>query len=184
MSSTARPAGGAGGSVGHGAPSGRVPVSNEAEQENPQVRRSLGLGWDWMGWDGHRHRHRAASGPARVEHIGMSIAACVKCRSSRFWALTCACCCTVAAPRDPQAKDALATIDGRLRGTLLGVLSQPSVPLSVEGHAARLIGEATDHENLGKMYICMLLVLTGLLAMFRRLVPGVLRRYIWWQAWL
>ena len=62
-------------------------------------------------------------------------------------------------PRPPnplphmQAKDALAVMEGRLSGTLLGVLSTPSLPLSVEGHVARLIEEATDHENLGKMYI-------------------------------
>lgn len=53
----------------------------------------------------------------------------------------------------PQAKDALHVMDGRLSGTLLGVLSTPSLPLSCEGQAARLIDEATDHENLGRMYI-------------------------------
>ncbi len=52
-----------------------------------------------------------------------------------------------------QAKDALATVEGRLSGTLLGVLSQPSLPLSAEGQAARLITEAVDKENLGRMYI-------------------------------
>ncbi|GFH32778.1 uncharacterized protein HaLaN_32058, partial [Haematococcus lacustris] len=51
------------------------------------------------------------------------------------------------------AKDALATIDGRLAGTLLGVRSLPSLPLSVEGHAARLMAEAMDKDNLGSMYI-------------------------------
>lgn len=56
------------------------------------------------------------------------------------------CCCL-------QAKDALHVMDGRLSGTLLGVLSTPSLPLSCEGQAARLIDEATDHENLGRMYI-------------------------------
>ena len=59
-------------------------------------------------------------------------------------------------PPTPQAKDAardaLATIDGRLSGTLVGVLSQPSLPLSCEGQAQRLIGEATDKENLAAMY--------------------------------
>ena len=50
------------------------------------------------------------------------------------------------------ARDALATIDGRLGGTLVGVLSQPSLPLSCEGQAQRLIGEATDKENLSAMY--------------------------------
>ncbi|MEW5302991.1 MAG: hypothetical protein WDW36_005724 [Sanguina aurantia] len=54
---------------------------------------------------------------------------------------------------NPMAKDALAVMDGRLSGSLLGVLSQPSVPLSCEGHAHRLITDATDRENLGRMYI-------------------------------
>eukprot|EP00955_Chlamydomonas_euryale_P099210 365203-Chlamydomonas_euryale.AAC.2 len=54
---------------------------------------------------------------------------------------------------NPAAKDALATIQGRLSGTLLGVLSQPSMPLSVQGQAQRLIGEAADKEKLGSMYI-------------------------------
>jgi serine/threonine-protein kinase ATR len=67
--------------------------------------------------------------------------------------------CRLPSLTHPQAKDALATIDGRLCGTLLGVYSQPSLPLSVEGHAARLIAEAVDKENLGKMYI-------------------------WWMAWM
>ena len=65
----------------------------------------------------------------------------------------------VAETENPAAKDALLTIQGRLSGTLLGVLSQPSLPLSCEGHAQRLIIEATDKENLGSMYV-------------------------WWQAWL
>ncbi|KAK9842495.1 hypothetical protein WJX81_002719 [Elliptochloris bilobata] len=54
---------------------------------------------------------------------------------------------------NPMARDALATIEGRLMGTLLGVKSIPSLPLSAEGQAHRLIGEATDKENLGSMYI-------------------------------
>lgn len=44
-------------------------------------------------------------------------------------------------------------IAGRLTGTLLGILSIPSLPLSVEGQVHRLIEEATDKENLGKMYV-------------------------------
>lgn len=44
-------------------------------------------------------------------------------------------------------------MEGRLSGTLLGVLSTPTLPLSCEGQAARLIDEAVDHENLGRMYI-------------------------------
>ncbi|PNG99208.1 Serine/threonine-protein kinase ATR, partial [Tetrabaena socialis] len=54
---------------------------------------------------------------------------------------------------NPAAKDALATIEGRLGGTLLGVAAVPSLPLSCEGQAARLISEATDKENLGRMYV-------------------------------
>ena len=42
---------------------------------------------------------------------------------------------------------------GRLTGTLLGVRSIPSLPLSVEGQVHRLIEEASDKENLGSMYI-------------------------------
>lgn len=42
---------------------------------------------------------------------------------------------------------------GRLKGTLLGVSSQPCMPLSVEGQAHRLIEEASNKDNLGLMYI-------------------------------
>jgi len=52
-----------------------------------------------------------------------------------------------------QARDALRITDGRLSGTLIGVSSRPSLPLSPEGHAHRLIEEAIDRENLGRMYI-------------------------------
>jgi serine/threonine-protein kinase ATR len=54
---------------------------------------------------------------------------------------------------NPQAKDAMATIEGRLKGTLLGVSARPCMPLSVEGHVHRLIVEATAKENLSRMYI-------------------------------
>jgi len=54
---------------------------------------------------------------------------------------------------NPQAQDALDTIRGRLGGTLLGVRSTPTLPLSVEGHVAALIEEATDKRNLAAMYI-------------------------------
>ncbi|PNW78179.1 hypothetical protein CHLRE_10g467200v5 [Chlamydomonas reinhardtii] len=54
---------------------------------------------------------------------------------------------------NPAAKDALATIEGRLTGTLLGVQSIPTLQLSCEGQAARLISEASDKENLGRMYV-------------------------------
>jgi serine/threonine-protein kinase ATR len=56
------------------------------------------------------------------------------------------------------AADIMATTEGRLKGTLLGALSAPCSPLGVEGHAHRLIAEATALENLSRMYI-------------------------WWQAW-
>jgi FATC domain len=36
---------------------------------------------------------------------------------------------------------------------VIGVSSMPSPPLSVEGHAHRLIDEAVCKERLGKMYI-------------------------------
>jgi serine/threonine-protein kinase ATR len=52
-----------------------------------------------------------------------------------------------------QGQDALRTAAGRVAGTLLGVLCVPSPPTSVEGHAARLIEEATDLERLGSMFI-------------------------------
>lgn len=61
-------------------------------------------------------------------------------------------------PDNPQARDWLATIRGRLQGTLLGVTSKPCMPLSVEGQTDRLIQEATSREKLSRMYI-------------------------WWQAW-
>lgn len=50
-------------------------------------------------------------------------------------------------------RQVLMAIAGRLTGTLLGVRSIPSLPLSVEGQVHRLIQEATDKENLGSMYI-------------------------------
>jgi serine/threonine-protein kinase ATR len=59
----------------------------------------------------------------------------------------------VAEAENPQAKDAMATIEGRLKGTLLGVSARPCMPLSVEGHVHRLIVEATAKENLSRMYI-------------------------------
>ncbi len=52
-----------------------------------------------------------------------------------------------------QARDALTVMEGRLSGSLLGVRCSPSLPLSCEGQAARLLAEATDKEHLGRMYI-------------------------------
>jgi serine/threonine-protein kinase ATR len=54
---------------------------------------------------------------------------------------------------NPQAQDAMATMRGRLTGTLLGVRSTPCLPLAVPGQVARLIDEATDRGNLADMYI-------------------------------
>lgn len=54
---------------------------------------------------------------------------------------------------NPMARDALRTMEGRLTGTLIGVDSTPSLPLSCEGQAHRLIVEATDRRKLGSMYI-------------------------------
>ena len=54
---------------------------------------------------------------------------------------------------NPHAQDALDTMRGRLEGTLLGVRSTPTLPLSVEGHVAALVDEATDKKNLSEMYI-------------------------------
>ena len=57
-----------------------------------------------------------------------------------------------------QARDWLATIEGRLDGTLLGVYCEATMPLSVQGQAQRLIAEASDLKRLSLMYI-------------------------WWQSW-
>ena len=48
---------------------------------------------------------------------------------------------------------ALASIEARLQGVVVGVGAAPSLPLSVEGQVHRLIAEAVSLENLGKMYI-------------------------------
>jgi serine/threonine-protein kinase ATR len=57
-----------------------------------------------------------------------------------------------------QARDWLATIEGRIKGTLLGVNCEPTMPLSVHGQAQRLIQEAANADRLAQMYI-------------------------WWQSW-
>ena len=60
-------------------------------------------------------------------------------------------------PTKPVRFDADAAVGsaaaGRLKGVNIGVHAMPSLPLSVEGHAHRLIEEAVDKENLGSMYI-------------------------------
>ncbi|KAJ7539120.1 hypothetical protein O6H91_11G077400 [Diphasiastrum complanatum] len=55
--------------------------------------------------------------------------------------------------QNPHAQRALANIEARLQGVVVGVGAAPSLPLSVEGQAHRLIAEAVSLENLGKMYI-------------------------------
>lgn len=52
-----------------------------------------------------------------------------------------------------QARDALTVMEGRLSGTIIGVRCSPSLPLSCEGQAARLLAEAADKENLARMYV-------------------------------
>ncbi|GAA0146257.1 non-receptor serine/threonine protein kinase [Lithospermum erythrorhizon] len=54
---------------------------------------------------------------------------------------------------NPQAQQAISKIEARLQGVVVGVGAAPSLPLSVEGQARRLIAEAVSHRNLGKMYI-------------------------------
>ncbi|PIA56742.1 hypothetical protein AQUCO_00700831v1 [Aquilegia coerulea] len=51
------------------------------------------------------------------------------------------------------AETAIGNIEARLQGVVVGVGAAPSLPLSVEGQARRLIAEAVSHKNLGKMYI-------------------------------
>eukprot|EP00958_Prasinococcus_capsulatus_P010130 scaffold990_cov393-Prasinococcus_capsulatus_cf.AAC.30 len=52
----------------------------------------------------------------------------------------------------PEARTIMSNIDGRLRGSLVGVGALPSLPLSVEGQVQRLIEEASSYANLGRMY--------------------------------
>jgi serine/threonine-protein kinase ATR len=63
-----------------------------------------------------------------------------------------------AAGRDETAeqergKEALEKIRSRLEGVVVGVGSAPSLPLSPQGQARRLIEEATSRKSLGAMYI-------------------------------
>eukprot|EP00850_Spirogloea_muscicola_P002685 SM000010S04323 [mRNA] locus=s10:934582:948443:- [translate_table: standard] len=55
--------------------------------------------------------------------------------------------------QNPHAQRALANIKDRLQGVVVGVNVAPSLPLSVEGQAHRLITLAVSHDNLSKMYI-------------------------------
>ncbi|KAJ3693956.1 hypothetical protein LUZ60_009436 [Juncus effusus] len=55
--------------------------------------------------------------------------------------------------QNPHAQRAISNIKARLQGVVVGVAAAPSLPLSVEGQARRLIAEAVSHKNLGKMYI-------------------------------
>jgi serine/threonine-protein kinase ATR len=54
---------------------------------------------------------------------------------------------------NPIFQRAITNIKARLQGVLVGVKASPSLPLSVEGQARRLIAEAVSLNNLGKMYI-------------------------------
>ena len=51
------------------------------------------------------------------------------------------------------AHDALKRIESRLSGVVVGVGAAPSLPLSPEGQADRLIFEASNKANLAQMYI-------------------------------
>ncbi|RLN13077.1 serine/threonine-protein kinase ATR [Panicum miliaceum] len=55
--------------------------------------------------------------------------------------------------QNPHAQRAITNIKARLQGVVVGVKASPSLPLSVEGQARRLIAEAVSLSNLGKMYI-------------------------------
>ncbi|CAM6089350.1 unnamed protein product [Calypogeia fissa] len=55
--------------------------------------------------------------------------------------------------QNPHAQKAIANIEARLEGVVVGVAAAPSLPLSVEGQVHRLIAEAVSLENLSKMYI-------------------------------
>ncbi|CAL5040806.1 unnamed protein product [Urochloa decumbens] len=55
--------------------------------------------------------------------------------------------------QNPHAQRAITNIKARLEGVVVGVKAAPSLPLSVEGQARRLIAEAVSLSNLGKMYI-------------------------------
>ncbi|KAF6176279.1 hypothetical protein GIB67_023570 [Kingdonia uniflora] len=55
--------------------------------------------------------------------------------------------------QNPHAQRAIGNIEARLQGIVVGVGAAPSLPLSVEGQARRLIADAVSHKNLGKMYI-------------------------------
>jgi serine/threonine-protein kinase ATR len=67
------------------------------------------------------------------------------------------CCCYIVPVlnlfRSRQAHRAMSNIEARLQGVVVGVGAAPSLPLSVEGQAHRLIQEAVSLENLGRMYI-------------------------------
>ena len=54
---------------------------------------------------------------------------------------------------NPFAVQALENIQSRLSGVVVGVDAAPSLPLSPEGQADRLIAEAASKRNLGDMYI-------------------------------
>ena len=52
-----------------------------------------------------------------------------------------------------RARDQLEKIRSRLEGVVVGVGAAPSLPLSCQGQARRLIEEAVSRSNLGRMYV-------------------------------
>jgi serine/threonine-protein kinase ATR len=52
-----------------------------------------------------------------------------------------------------RGKEALEKIQSRLEGVVVGVGAAPSMPLSPQGQARRLVEEAVSLSNLGSMYI-------------------------------
>ena len=52
-----------------------------------------------------------------------------------------------------RAKEQLEKIRSRLEGVVVGVGAAPSLPLSCQGQARRLIEEAVSRSNLGRMYV-------------------------------
>ena len=58
-----------------------------------------------------------------------------------------------AASSSTRGKDALEKIRSRLEGVVVGVGAAPSLPLSPQGQARRLVEEAVSLSNLGSMYI-------------------------------
>jgi serine/threonine-protein kinase ATR len=80
----------------------------------------------------------------------------------------------VAPVAEAQARsgEALQRIRSRLEGVVVGVGAAPSLPLSAAGQARRLIEEAVNLDNLGRMVR---------LPAARRRALTLARQYIWWM---